>query len=49
MGSFAAIAAGQEVIDRKVANIVRTTESPILDGSLDDPAWSMAIFMMGRS
>ena len=42
LGSFATIAAGQEVIDRKVANIVRTTEAPILDGSLDDPAWSNA-------
>ncbi len=42
LGSFATIAAGQEVIDRKVANIVRTTEAPILDGSLEDPAWSNA-------
>jgi hypothetical protein len=41
-GSFASIALGQGLTDRKAADIMRTSEPPILDGVLDDPAWANA-------
>ncbi len=41
-GGFASIAPGQELTGRKVAEIVRTSEPPEIDGYLDDPAWSNA-------
>ena len=41
-GSFASIALGQGLTDRKAADIMRTSEPPVLDGVLDDPAWANA-------
>jgi len=42
LASYAAIAPGQQLADRKAADIVRASVPPILDGSLDDPVWSSA-------
>ncbi len=41
-GSFASIALGQGLTDRKAADIMRTSEPPVLDGVLDDLAWANA-------
>ncbi len=38
----ASISMGQAVTGRKVADIVRVDESPVIDGLLDDAAWSRA-------
>ena len=42
LGSFASTAPGQGLSERKAADIVRTTEPPVIDGILDDPGWSSA-------
>jgi hypothetical protein len=42
VGSFASLSVGQGLSERKVADIVRTDEAPVIDGLLDDAAWAGA-------
>jgi len=42
LGSFASLSVAQGLTERIVADIVRTDESPVIDGLLDDAAWAGA-------
>ena len=40
--SVSAAASAQQLPERKVADIVRVDEAPVIDGSLDDSVWDNA-------